>query len=86
MSNFTGKNILQLLKLRAEYAAFKGWRIQDRVMFNAYVWLHSQWTIWFEAGFVNGALALRAIQKMEENNTAEYQCLQYHFCIKDENN
>lgn len=84
MTELTGKQILELLKNESERKCFNFWErpIDSYPYFLRNVWLKLTWTQWFNVGFIEGAATLRAILNAQESNSAEYQCLQHHFCIE----
>jgi hypothetical protein len=86
MSKFTGPEVLEILKMCAESEAFNSWRngAAPRDLFYNLVWLKSSWTLWFYDGVIKGATFMLNIRHHESQNTAEYQCLQHHFCLKRE--
>jgi hypothetical protein len=86
MNKFTGGQMLELLKLRAEQNAFEVWGkpLDFYNYFVSDIWLKTIWTRWYYNGVVDGASMFNQLNKIEENNLAEYQCLCYHFCIKNE--
>lgn len=84
MKKFTGSETLALLKQRAEARAFESWDRGSWPLFTEYVWLRTQWTQWYWAGIVYGAIAIREIRDLQEESLGEYQCLQHHFCVERE--
>lgn len=84
MKKLTGNQVYSLLEEQAERQCFNAWGRNVYEVFLAYIWKKASWANWYFAGYTDGALFLAKIRNMEEENTAEYQCLQHHFCLIDE--
>jgi hypothetical protein len=80
----TGKQILDILKIRIEDETFKIWDRPNREAFVKYIWMKAAWSEWFCHGYISGAIEVKRLERMAKENLGEFQCLLHHYCLLEE--